>query len=337
MTHSVHLLETGETFQVDENESVLQAALRADVKIAHDCQLGGCGTCRIKLVEGAVFYPEFPMALTEEEEAQGYALACQARPGADLTISVPSSRLTFSNPVRVEAHVKHAERFTESVVHLSLELSAAEPLDYRSGQYVNIWLEDGTSRSFSMASVAHGNLLDFHVHQIPGGRFSDRLLKDIRAGSTLSVEFPLGTFCYHEEDMRPLVMAATGTGLAPIKAILESLLDDEDCPPVSLYWGMRTEQDLYLRDVIESWKGKLYEFDFVPVLSRGGSLWTGRRGYVQQAVIEDFGDLAEHAIYLCGSPNMVADAKSLFTQHGASLDYVYSDSFSFQHSMVSAQ
>ncbi|MGN6660244.1 MAG: 2Fe-2S iron-sulfur cluster-binding protein, partial [Achromobacter mucicolens] len=139
-----------------------------------------------------------------------------------------------------------------------------------------------------------------------------------------------------EEDWRPLIMMATGTGIAPIKAILESLLDNEDCPPVTLYWGMRTEADLYLRDEIESWASRLYEFNFVPVLSRAGADWQGRRGYVQEAVLADHADLSEHAFYLCGAPEMIRQAKSLLAERGASLDHLYADSFTFQHALAAA-
>jgi CDP-4-dehydro-6-deoxyglucose reductase len=129
-------------------------------------------------------------------------------------------------------------------------------------------------------------------------------------------------------------MAATGTGLAPIKSMLESLMDDRDCPPVSLYWGVRTEADLYLADEIRTWGERLYEFDFVPVLSRASENWRGRRGHVQDAVVQDFGDLSEHALYLCGSPAMIADARQRFLRLNASPEHVYVDGFTFQHEAV---
>jgi CDP-4-dehydro-6-deoxyglucose reductase len=150
------------------------------------------------------------------------------------------------------------------------------------------------------------------------------------------VEIPLGSFRLHAEDYRPVVMAATGTGLAPIKSMLESLMDDADCPPVSLYWGVRTEADLYLAHEIRGWGERLYEFNFVPVLSRPGPDWQGRRGHVQDAVAQDFGDLSEHALYLCGSPAMIADAKQRFLARSASADHVYVDGFTFQHALAVA-
>jgi CDP-4-dehydro-6-deoxyglucose reductase, E3 len=199
---------------------------------------------------------------------------------------------------------------------------------------MNVLLEGSGYRSFSMASAPAGNCVDFHVRQIPGGRFTDAGLRCLAEGDRLEVEIPLGSFCYHAEDYRPLIMAATGTGLAPIKSMLESLMEDADCPPVSLYWGVRTEADLYLAREIRAWAERLYEFRFVPVLSRPDASWEGRVGHVQNAVAQDFPDLSEHAVYLCGSPVMVADAKRRFLAMNASQQHVYVDGFTFQSEAV---
>lgn len=332
MAYRVHILETETAFEVEEGETVLQAAERSSVKLPHECTFGGCGTCRIKLESGAVRYDEFPMALTPEEAEQGFALACQARPAGDLCISVASSRQVFPDPRRICATIHRIHRFRDDVVHLTLALP--EALDYVPGQYMNVVLPDGETRSFSMASAPAGNLIDFHVRRVPGGRYTDQWLGQAVAGAPVEIEAPLGVFSYHEEDWRPIIMMATGTGIAPIRAILESLLDNEDCPPVTLYWGMRTEADLYLRDEIQSWASRLYEFNFVPVLSRAGADWHGRRGYVQEAVLADHADLSEHAFYLCGAPEMIRQAKSLLAERGASLDHLYADSFTFQHALA---
>lgn len=329
MSFRVQWLEIGESFEVQQGETVLAAALRTQVALPHECQLGGCGSCRVKVVQGAVGYEEFPIGLTPEEESEGYALACQALPKSDLLISVEPA-VECSQPARVGAVVDSVLALATDVLHLRLTLPAEPSLVYRPGQYMNVFLEDGRHRSFSMASKPNGSSVDFHVRRISGGRFTDRRLAALQTGEILDVEMPLGSFHYHAEDYRPIVMVATGTGLAPIKSMLESLMDDPDCPPVSLYWGMRAEADLYLHDEIPSWADQLYEFRYVPVLSRPGPGWGGRRGYVQHAVVEDLDDLSEHAIYLCGSPTMIADAKMAFAAHGASLDHLYADSFVFQ-------
>lgn len=331
MTYRVQLLETSESFEVGGGETVLDAAIREEVKLPHECTLGGCGTCRVKLLEGSVGYDEFPMALTPEEAEQGFVLTCQARPQSDLVISVERALPAASEPARYTAVIRELQLFSPDVFHLTLELQDAEALIYRPGQYMNVFLEDGHHRSFSMASLPNGNLVDFHIRRVPDGRFTAGMLSQLRRGDTLEVELPLGTFCYHAEDYRPLILVATGTGISPIKCILESLMDDPDYPPVSLYWGMRTEVDLYLDEQIRSWSERLYEFQYVPVLSRAKPSWQGRRGHVQHAVLQDFDDLSEHAFYLCGAPEMIRDAKKAFLDKGASIDHIYVDGFSFQH------
>ncbi|ARP83927.1 CDP-6-deoxy-delta-3,4-glucoseen reductase [Bordetella genomosp. 8] len=334
MPYRVVILESADTFAAEDDESILDAAERAGVAMPHECTFGACGSCRVKIQEGAVAYEEMPPALTEAEHAQGYALACQARAMSDLVLSLPARGPALAEPTTTDASVLHVRSACDGVLHVTLAVPEDGLPEYRPGQYMNILLPDGSKRSFSMASPSRGRggEIDLHIRRIPGGRFTDTFLAQAAPGMPLRIEAPLGGFCYHEEDYRPLLMVATGTGLAPIKAILESLLDDADCPPIKLYWGVRTEADLYMRDVIESWKDRLYEFEFVPVLSRPDASWQGRRGHVQDAVAEDHDDLSEHAIYLCGSPAMVSEAKAVFAMLGASMAHVYADSFTFQES-----
>ena len=331
MVFQIEVHETGARFEVQSGESLLDGALRAGVRIPHDCTLGGCGTCRIRVLEGRVGYDELPMALAPEEAEAGFALACQARPHTDLVIANADTSTEMPDPVRVIAEVASVRDLGDEVTHLRLTIPGDTPPRFRPGQYVNVIMEDGTRRSFSMASATSSATLDFHVRRIAGGRFTDGIVSNLQAGQQLDIEFPLGGFRYHHEDYRPIVMVATGTGLAPLKAMLESLMDDPDCPPVSLYWGARTQRDLYLHAEIPAWGERLYEFRYVPVLSRADTDWDGRRGYVQDAVCTDFPDLSECSIYLCGSPDMINSAKHAFIGRGASIEHLYADGFTFQH------
>lgn len=336
MGFRVALADTAASFDVADGETVLAAAQRADVPLAHDCQLGGCGTCRVKLVAGAVTYVEFPFALTEEEASAGYALACQAQPASDLVIAPARAQAELPAAMRHTAVVEELRALSPLVTHLALTLLDCDALDFRPGQYMNVIMPDGGTHSFSMASMPRGHRVDFHVRRLDGGRFTDAALRSLQRGDALDVEIPLGSFHFRAEDDRPLVMVATGTGLAPIKAMLEALMDNPDCPPVSLYWGARTRADLYLHDEIAAWGERLYEFAYVPVLSRADAAWSGRRGYVQSAVIADVPDLSEHAIYLCGSPEMIVAAKQAFIARGASLEHIYSEGFTRQHAQSAA-
>lgn len=332
MSYKVRVSDTDQVFEVSRGEKVLDAALRQGVRLPHECTFGGCGTCRVRLQQGSVHYDEFPMALTEEEAAQGYALACQALADCDLVLTPAGKGPALPDPVRMQAAVRAVEPLTPEISRLVLQLPEDVDCDYRPGQHLNLLLPDLGERSFSMASAyPFGNEVELHVRHIPGGRFTSGRLAQLAADEVLEVEIPRGTFCYHAEDYRPMVFIATGTGFAPIRAILESLLDDEDCPPVSLYWGMRVEADLYAREELESWKDRLYEFKFVPVLSRAEAGWSGCRGHVQDALAAGLADVPECAFYLCGSPQMVTETKHLLLGLGADLDYIYSDSFTLKH------
>lgn len=337
MSHRIQLLESQQVFFAERNDVLLEAAERAGIALAHDCRLGGCATCRVRLLEGQVHYDEEPLGLAPDEAAEGYALACQARVVSDLVVSTARADEQCAQPQRHRARVVSLRALTPDVLHLELELPELESplgLDYRPGQYLKLITPDGLARNFSMASAPRADLVDLHIRRIPGGAFTDRVLPSLSVGDALEVELPLGSFFYRAQDYRPMLMLATGTGLAPIKAMLEGLMDDADCPPVSLYWGMRQESDLYLHQEIPGWAERLYEFRYVPVLSKASAGWQGRHGYVHHAALEDvseLGDLSEYAVYLCGSPNMIRDARQLLLANGASADHIYADSFTFQH------
>ncbi|MBX9826794.1 MAG: 2Fe-2S iron-sulfur cluster binding domain-containing protein [Xanthobacteraceae bacterium] len=335
MAHRVRIAESSQAFEAAADETVLAAALRANVNLAHDCQLGGCGTCRIRLLEGAVAYDELPLALTPEEDAAGYALACQARPRSDLVIRPARAVPEAPEAARHAAVVRAVMPASPLVTRLVLDIPDVERVDFLPGQHMNVIMPDGGARSFSMASKPGGNRVDFHIRRVERGAFTDRRLSCLKPGDVLEVDLPLGSFHFHAEDDRPLLLVATGTGLAPLKSMLDALMDDPDCPPVSFYWGTRTAADLYIRDEIEGWKSRLYEFNYVPVLSRADAAWPGRRGYVQDVVTADLPDLSEHSIYLCGSPEMIASAKPSFIARGASIERIYSEGFLLNNPVTS--
>jgi len=319
-------LDSGEGFEVEAAQTLLGAALRAGIPLPSDCRQGACGTCRVEILEGRVTYDEPPMGLAPEDEAAGYAFACQARAQSDLVIRAASAALVPAE--RRTAAIAAIERLTPDVFHLRLELERA--IDYAPGQHMKVVLPGGATRNFSMASRPNGGALDFHVRRVPGGRFTDGQLPGMRPGQPVEVELPHGAFIFRRQDYRPVLMVATGTGLAPLRSMLHALLDDPDAPPIELYWGMRTACELYADAELRAWAQRIPGLRYVPVLSRADASWTGRRGHVHDAVCEDHAKLSELAIYLCGSPNMIGEAKPAFARRGASLEHLYADGFVFQ-------
>ena len=322
---SFRILVSGETgaFTAEPGETLLDAADRAGVELLRDCRTGGCGTCRIRLLQGSVSYEEMPFALTEEEAAEGFALACQARAECDLVIESARSGPDLPPSTRQEATVLGIAPLADGVT--ALRLGLPDPLAYLPGQYANILLPDGTTRSFSMATAPGGDL-EFHIRGT-GGLFTAGILPGLRKGDRLALDLPLGGFVHRAADFRPLLFLATGTGIAPVRAILESLLDDGDCPPVTIYWGGRTLDDLYLHEEIAGWADRLTDFRFVPVLSRAGAEWGGARGHVQDACLAEMLDVPECAAYLCGSPAMVRDARAALLRQGANPAFLYVEGF----------
>jgi CDP-4-dehydro-6-deoxyglucose reductase len=319
--------QVGQTWTVTD-ETILDGALRAGIDLPHDCTLGGCGTCRIRVLQGGVTYQddELPFGLTEEEAELGYALACQARPAGDIVIEVPQPAERPA-PQRRQAVIRGLRLLAPDVLHMMIDVPECGRDAFLPGQYLNVILEDGATRSFSMASAPNDEGLDFYLRRFESGRFTGEVAGRLSPGDALEVEMPLGSFLYHPEDDRPILMVATGTGIAPIKAIVESLLEDPGRPPIDLYWGIRTEEDIFVGRVFEEWEKRSDAFRFVPVLSRPGSDWVGRRGYVQDAVVEDIQDLSEHSVYLCGGPAMIVDAKKKFLACGASSSNLYVEGF----------
>lgn len=187
-------------------------------------------------------------------------------------------------------------------------------LSYKAGQYVDVLLDDGARRSYSMATPASGNgALELHIRHLPGGLFTDRVFGALRAGDALTLEGPGGDFHLRDGDA-PVVLLASGTGFAPVKAIVEQAIADGQRRPMRLYWGGRTQADLYMDALCRRWCDELAWFDYVPVLSAAPQDWSGRTGLVHLAVMHDLPDLRGHEVYACGAPVVVAAARDDFTR-----------------------
>ncbi|WP_249979165.1 2Fe-2S iron-sulfur cluster-binding protein [Vreelandella olivaria] len=333
MTYSITLSETSDTFDVQPNEPILIAAERAGLQLMHDCRFGGCGACRIKLLSGQVSYEEPPFGLTEEERGQGYALACQAMPQSDLTISAQLRPEGFIPADYHVATIAQIEKLSHDVIHLILRIPTAAEVSFHPGQYLNIMLDDGSPRSFSMASPPKGDLFNLHIRRVPGGFFTSRLESHYHIGDTLDVELPLGNFRYDAQSSRDLLMIAGGTGLAPIKSIIESLRSTPPTPRIMLYWGVRRAEDLYLDELLCQWARELTNFHYIPVLSEADGQWQGARGFVHEAVCRNHDDLSQFDAYLCGPPPMIAAAKRELPLRGINVERIFADSFNFTHEL----
>jgi CDP-4-dehydro-6-deoxyglucose reductase len=331
MPHQVTIQASGHVFTVNDDETVLDAALRSGLIIAYGCRNGACGTCKGRLLEGKLDYGQYQEhALPDAEKEAGFALFCQARPLTDLVISAREVEGAKGIEIRkLPARVHQMERLAPDVMALQLRLPANDRLQFLAGQYVDLLLPGNLRRSFSMANAPHDDaFLQLHLRNY-GGPFSQHVFGKMKERDILRLEGPFGIFFLREDSDKPIIFVASGTGFAPIKAMVEHALYKRLQRPMTLYWGCRVRADLYRNELPERWERE-HGIRYMPVLSDAlpGDHWTGRTGLVHRAVMEDFPNLSGHQLYACGAPVMVEAAQRDFTgQCGLPDDEFFSDSF----------
>ncbi|MDC8757374.1 CDP-6-deoxy-delta-3,4-glucoseen reductase [Janthinobacterium fluminis] len=319
MTFQITVQPSGHQFSCDADETVLAAAIRAGVGLPYGCKNGACGSCKGKVVRGSVQHKAHQQrALTVDEEAAGMSLFCCATTSADLVIEAREVAGSSDYPIKkMPSRVTSIEKVAPDVVVLTLQLPANERLQYRAGQYIEFMLRDGKRRSYSMASAPDGEgPLTLHIRHMPGGLFTESVFNTMKERDILRFEGPLGTFFLREDSDKPIVLLASGTGFAPIKAIVEHMIHLKSPRPMLLYWGGRRPQDLYMDALCRRWAAELPNFQYVPVVSdaQPDDQWQGRGGFVHRAVIDDLPDLSGHQVYACGAPVVVDSAKRDFVQ-----------------------
>jgi len=322
-------------FACDDGETVLAAAMRADLMIPYGCRNGACGTCKGKILEGEVDYGMHQSgALTEQDKAKGLALFCVAKPRSPLAIEVREVRRAGDIQIRkLPCRVERIDKVADDVAIISLKLPANERLQYLAGQYIDLLLKDGRRRSFSLATPPEDDaLLELHVRHVPGGYFSAQLFNEFKGREILRFEGPYGMFYLREDSDKPIIFVAGSTGFAPIKALIEHAFHHGVSRPMVLYWGVRALRDLYLPELPGEWQKQHKNFTFIPVLSDPlpEDQWPGRTGFVHQAVMADFPDLSGYQVYACGGPAMIEAARSEFTEsRGLPADQFFADSFTY--------
>ncbi len=331
MSYTVNIQPSGHSFTVEENERILDAALRAGINFPYGCRSGGCFACRGTIIEGEVDYGGFEPRFTDEEKANGSALFCLAMAKSDMVIEM--KEISSVKEIRIKnlpTRVQEMERLSETVMKVKLLIPPTERLQFLSGQYIEIVMKDGRRRAFSIANAPFDDkFLELHIKYIPGGDFTEYVFNEMKVRDLLRFEGPHGTFTLREESDKPIIMLATGTGFAPIKSILEHAFAEGVTRPIHFYWGGRSMDDLYQEELVKNWAEQHNNFHYIPVISQPSEGWSGRTGHVQNAVLEDFDSLAGYEVYSCGNPAMVKEGFTLLTGHGVGKDDYMSDAFTF--------
>lgn len=338
------------SFSAAPDQSLLDAALAASLNLPHSCKGGNCGSCRARLLQGEIHYPNGPpLGLSESEVADGFVLLCQARARSDLSIETyevvtPDQALIKRLPARIE----RAVLLSHDVMGLYVRLPIAEPFRFEAGQYLDIMLSGGRRRSFSIASPPHdARLLELHVRRVVGGEYSERLFDEDPQNALLTIEGPLGQFVYRPgvatpgATAAPMLLVGGGTGLAPLLSILRHVVENGIEREMTLYWGVRSERDLYahrtLEDLAQRSAGRSGRLRYVPVLSEPSPEWRGFRGFVHEAVLKDIDDLENYEVYAAGPPAMIAAVRSEFGRRGVAPDRLFFDSFDYSPDALERQ
>jgi len=330
MKFNIRTAPGNHSFQTEAGETLLEAALRQNIGLPYGCRNGQCGSCIATLDSGEVGYPS-----GKTEALQGQAvkacLTCQAVPLTDCVLGVTEVETTAEIEVRtLPCRVVEKEQLNHDVIRLYLKLPESQRLQFFAGQYLEFILRDGRKRAFSIANAPHDDaLIELHIRHVPDGEFTDYVFDSMKDKTVLRIQAPLGTFVLREESDRPMIFIGGGTGFAPIKGMIEHALHNGIDRPMHLYWGARSERDLYLPDLPERWAQEHANLTYIPVLSEPDQGWTGRKGFVHEAVIEDHPDMSGFDAYLSGPPIMVESGRKAFEEHGLTMDHMFSDAFEY--------
>ena len=342
MTFQVLVNPSGRQFSCDAGESILAAAIRAGVGLPYGCKNGACGSCKGKLVSGqAELGTHQERALSAAERETGQTLFCCAMPQSDVVIEAREVLGVGDFPIKkLPSRVAKLDRLTGDVMVLSLQLPATERMQFKAGQYIEFLLKDGKRRAYSMATAPHSDeLLALHIRHMPGGLFTDQVFGTLKEKDILRFEGPLGTFFLREDSEKPIIMLASGTGFAPIKAMIDHWAHQQSTRPITLYWGGRRPADLYMNALCEEWAKTLPNFRYIPVISDAlpEDNWTGRTGFVHKAVMHDLQNLSDYQVYACGAPIMVEAAQRDFVAEcKLPTEEFFADSFTSEADLVNS-
>jgi CDP-4-dehydro-6-deoxyglucose reductase len=309
----ITLSRSGKFFVVNPGETILEAALRHEIWLPHACRGGTCGSCRAIIVTGAVTYDANATLQMRQAASKAEALLCCAKPLGDVTLDVAElAARPIATLFRRPARVTEIARPSRDVAIVTLKPPPTAVIRFRPGQYICVVGQDGRLHPFSIANAPRADgTFELHIGRIPNGRFTTYVHEQLQVRDILRFEGPFGEFGFSDSGERPAILLAGGTGIAPIKAMLE-LLTPEQQQKLHVYWGSRRKNGLYAIEKILGATGARA----TPVLSepKEADGWTGRTGLVHCAVLEDFPDLSSFDVYACGSPGMIHAALSDFTQ-----------------------
>lgn len=324
MTEHTVCLPGNRKFIAGESADLLSSALGQNIFLEYSCRNGRCGTCRAKLLEGSTECKTPELGLTADELREGWILTCCRSPQSDVTLDANVLDLVPFKCVTRPCKIDDLQR-QGRIALLTLRLPPSERVDFHPGQYVQLGRGTASARSYSIANAPRADgKIELHIKHQPGGVFSDYLFTSAKAGDLLKLTAPMGSFFLRKQRPARMIFLATGTGIAPIKAMLEAVSQNAalgaDGSEYLLYWGNRHRDDFY-------WTPAIPGLRYIPVLSQPDPAWSGARGHVHNVAFKDISDLSGTAVYACGSDAMIRDAKTAALKQHLPQRAFFSDAF----------
>lgn len=326
MEYSIEL-KNNTKFRCKDSETILSAAESAGITLEHSCLTGRCRSCRVQIIDGKVNPEKEETVLTDQEKADGFTLACNSKPLSNLKLNIEDlGDVVLVKKKTFPCKVRSLEKITSNVIKVILRLPPTADFSFLAGQYVNI-IKGNIKRSYSLASYTSNNsTLEFFIKNYKGGQMSQYWFEEAKINDLLRLEGPLGTFFYRDKEIEEIILLATGTGIAPVKAMLAQFSKYPHLvkhKKVILVWGGRLQEDIFWKPSLEDHN----DFEFIPVLSRAGDEWRGEKGYVQNVLVNKMNCFANAHVYACGSNEMITSAKSTLINKGLPENQFFSDAF----------
>jgi CDP-4-dehydro-6-deoxyglucose reductase len=330
--HTVRIIPQERSISAAEDLPVLAAAQLAGLALPHSCRSGRCGSCRARLISGSIEYAAGPpLGLSAQERRQGYVLLCQALARSDLVVEArPVQSAATAEIKTLPSRIVRRVPLAPDVMQLVLRVPAVESMEFLAGQYLDVLLDGGQRRSYSVANAPHaGSQFELHVGHVPGGLFSEPVFGALKEGALLKIEGPLGRFIY-QGGPGPVLFIAGGTGFAPIKAMLGQALAEGPATKLHLYWGARDGAGIYEEALVREWAVRHPHLKVHTVLSEVAEPGPPHRaGWVHEAVLQDHPNLAAFAIYAAGPPALIDAIRRSFPDQGADPERLYLDAFDY--------
>lgn len=335
MSFKITVEPSNRAFDANADETILSAGIRQGVAMPYGCKDGACGSCKCLKLSGTVKHGTHQSkALSDMEEANGYVLTCCAIAHSDVVLESKQVTAADAFPIKkMPSRVTTMERLSHDVMRVTLQLPAAEPFQYHAGQYIEFLLRDGDRRAYSMGNAAHtteGKAIELHIRHMPGGKFTDTVFSTMKEKDIVRIEGPYGSFYLREDSSKPMILLASGTGFAPIKALIEQMHNIGSTRPAALYWGGRRPSDMYLDAWVKEQCVAMPNLQYIPVISDAlpEDAWTGRTGFVHAAAMADIPDMSGYQVYACGAPIVIESAQKQYVEKcGLPKDEFYADSF----------